>query len=135
RNAATTAQVLQGPVRANNTWQHVVAVYSRTLYRMKLYVNTAEVGSFTPFAGGLLPNQHDVSIGARQGNGVAPDYNLNLAGIVDDVRIYARPLTPADILALYNEAPPQAPTIVQQPQPSLVGSGSPAVLTVAVDGS
>jgi hypothetical protein len=135
RNAATTAAVLQGPVRANNTWQHVVAVYSRNLNRMKLYVNTSEVGSAAPFTGGLLPNQHDVSIGARQGNGIAPDYNLNFAGILDDLRIYGRALTPADVLALYSEAPPQGPTIVQQPRPAFAAVGSPATLSVVVDGT
>jgi hypothetical protein len=134
RNGAATAQVLQGPVRANNTWQHVVAVYSRNLNRMKLYVNTAEVGSSTPFSGGLLPNQHDVSIGARQNTGTT-DYNLNFAGTLDDLRIYARALTPSDVSALYYEAPPQGATIAQQPRPAFAAVGSPAAFSVAVDGT
>lgn len=134
RDAAQNAAVAHGTVRANGTWQHVVAVYSRTLNRMKLYVNTREVSATTPFAGTLLANAHDVSIGARK-NTASPNYDLNLDGIVDDVRIYARALTPGDVAALYAEAAPVGPSIVQQPQSTFTGVGDSATFTVVIDGT
>ena len=134
RDASGVAAVANGPVRANGTWQHVVAVYSRTLGRMKLYVNTREVSSITPFAGMLLANTHDVSIGARK-NAASANYDLNLDGIVDDVRIYARALTPRDVTSLYGEASPVGPTIAQQPQSTFVAVGGSATFTVVVDGT
>jgi hypothetical protein len=134
RDAAQNAAVAHGGVRANGTWQHVVAVYSRSLNRMKLYVNTHEVTSATPFAGTLLANAHDVGIGARK-NAASPNYDLNLDGIVDDVRIYARALTPGDVAALYAEAAPVGPIIVQHPQPTFAGVGDSVVFTVVVDGT
>jgi hypothetical protein len=134
REAGGTALVAECPIGPNGSWQHVVAIYSRTLSRMKIFVNTAEVASVTPFTTGLLANSHDVSIGARQ-NTASVDYNLNLNAVMDDVRIYARALTPRDIAALYAVAPPTAPTIVQQPQDRFTGLGDSGGLTVIVDGT
>jgi len=110
RAASGEAVVAQGSVRPNGLWQHVVAVYGRTLARMKLYVNTTEVASSAPFGTDLLANPHDISLGARQLN--TSDYDLNLNGVLDDVRVYARALTPSDISALYYDAP-VGPPIVQ----------------------
>ena len=114
RGASGAPVIAQSPVPPDDTWQHVVAVYSRTLNRMKLYVNKTEVGSIAPLATDLLANAHEVSLGARQLS--MAGYDLNFNGVMDDVRIYARALTPADVTALYNEAPPKSPTIIQQPQ-------------------
>lgn len=133
RSASGAALVLPSTVRPNGTWQHVVAVYSRTLNRMKLYVNTVEVASATPFSTTLLTNQHEVSIGSRQVS--TNEYNLNLSGVLDDVRVYARPLTPSDVAALYYDAPPAAPVIVQQPQNTSVALGTAGTLSVVVDGT
>jgi hypothetical protein len=134
RDASGGAVVAQSPVGPNGTWQHVVAVYSRTLNRMKLFVNTAEVASGTPFGTGLLANSHDVSIGARK-NTASANYDLNLNAIVDDVRIFGRALTARDIAALYAEAAPTPPSIVQQPRNTFVGVGDSAAMTVVVDGT
>jgi hypothetical protein len=133
RSEAGAAQVAQGPVGGNGSWQHVVAVYSRTLNRMKLYVNKAEVASSVPFFTGLLANSHELSIGARQLS--TTDYNLNLNGAVDDVRVYGRALTPSDIAALYDQAPLLAPSVVQEPQATFTGVGGTARFTVGVEGT
>jgi hypothetical protein len=134
RGADGAAIAAQSPTRINDTWQHVVAVYSRTLNRMKLYVNTVEVGSITPLTTDLLAQQHELSIGARKGSAAA-DYNLNLNGIMDDVRLYARALTPRDITALYGEATPSAPVLVQHPLPGFAGVGDSVSFNVIVDGT
>jgi hypothetical protein len=119
-----------GWVGPNDTWQHVVGVYSRTLNRLKLYVNAVEVASGTPFSAGLLVTNLDLSIGARLGVKTY-DHNLNFKGVMDDVRVYARALTPADVLTLFNEAPPQPPGIAQGPQGGWVLAGNPWTFSVA----
>jgi hypothetical protein len=134
REPSGGAVVAPSSIGPNGTWQHVVAVYSRTLSRMKIYVNTAEVGSGNAFTSGLLANSHDVSIGARK-NTASANYDLNVNAVMDDVRIYARALTPRDIAALYAEATPAAPMIVQEPQDTYVGVGDSGRLTVVADGT
>jgi hypothetical protein len=133
RDALGGARVLSGSVAPNNTWQHVVAVYSRTLNRMRIYVNNAEVGAAIPFTTGLLASTHEVSLGSRQLG--ATDYNLNFNGVMDDVRIYARALTPADVAELYQVASPLPPAIVRQPQPVFSEVGGSVSLSFDVDGT
>jgi len=133
RGASGAAVVAQSPVPPDDTWQHVVAVYSRTLNRMKLYVNKAEVGSAPPLTTDLLMNTHDVSLGARQLS--MAGYDLNFNGVMDDVRIYARALTPSDVTALYNQAPPTPPKIVQQPQTAVAVVGGSVTFSVVSDGN
>ena len=122
-----------GTVGPNGAWQHVVAVYSRTLSRTKLYVNGMEVASTAPVEANLLASSHEVSIGARQHS--AADYDLNFNGVMDDVRIYGRALTPADVLALFDQAPAWAPSIAQSPQGFILPTGGAWTFTVGVDGS
>ena len=133
RAASGTATEARSSIRPNGTWQHVVAVYSRTLSRMKLYVNGAEVASATPFATGLLTNSHDISFGSRQASNA--DYDLNFSGVLDDVRIYARAFTPADVSALYYDAPAEAPSIAQQPANIYVVLTNSATLSVVAGGT
>jgi hypothetical protein len=87
-----------GGVGPDNTWQHVVGVFSRSLNRVKLFVNGVEVTSATPPAT-IVQNSHEVSIGSRQ-NDPAPEYDFNFNGRIDDVRIYNRAITPREIKSL-----------------------------------
>jgi hypothetical protein len=132
RNAAGGAAVFQTTARPNDTWQHLVAVVSVPLNRVKFYVNGAEVLSASPPAD-LLQNSHEVSIGSRQlGSGA---YDLNLNGRIDDARIYGRVLTPRDVTALYNQASLIPPSIVTPPASATLFAFETASLTVAADGS
>ncbi len=133
RSVSGAALVMPTPVRPNGTWQHLVAVYSRTLNRMKFYVNKSEVASATPFNGTLLTNQHEVSVGARQVS--TTDYSLNFSGVLDDVRVYARALTPTDVAAIYDQAPVLPPVVVQQPLSTFAPIGGSGTFGVAVDGT
>ena len=86
---------------ANGFWQHVAGVVNGTNNTMTLYVNGAVAGaSVAPSS--LLATNHEVSFGNRQ-SGTA-GYNDPFTGTIDDVRIYSRALTAADIYALYGAA-------------------------------
>jgi hypothetical protein len=132
RNAATTALVYQSTNRPNDTWQHVVVVFSAPLNRVKFYVNGVETVNGTPPAD-LLQNSHDVSLGSRQVSSGA--YDLNFNGRLDDVRIYGRVLTSRDVIELYNQASLIPPTIVSPPADTTVFATETASIAVVADGS
>ena len=82
-------------VRALNTWYHVAGVYNATTRTLDIYVN------------GVLDN--GVLVGTVPAAQVVSNINVNIGrrtggfyfrGVIDDVRIYNRALTPAEIGAV-----------------------------------
>lgn len=95
-------------VRPNGEWQHLAIVFDRDQQRMQLYVNGAVVGSAQP-AATILPESGPVSVGSRKSNGLPETpYDLSFQGLIDDLVIYNRVLSPADILAVspFIQTPP-----------------------------
>src|SRR5205823_8390013 len=82
---STTTGTTQLPI---NTWTHLASTYDGTTLR--LYVNGTQVGS-TPTTGNI-----DVSSGVLRigGNAIWGEY---FSGLIDEVRIYNRALTAAQI--------------------------------------
>jgi hypothetical protein len=99
---SVTAAVVNSTVAPNNTWQHVVAVLDSAAGVMRFYVNGVQTGTAIPRPA-MVNNTHEISIGARKNTG-ASAYDLNFAGVVDEVAVYDRVLTPAEITAHYNAA-------------------------------
>ena len=84
-----------------NTWQHVCSVYDGTTWR--LYKNGVQVASTVDATGAVVVNgtataNNAWNIGSRGGSPTERAF----AGSIDDVAIYNRGLTPAEVLALYN---------------------------------
>ncbi len=124
--------LVTAPVGPNGTWQHLAMVFSKSLNRLKFYVNGVEAASSVlPTA--IIASPHEISIGSRQLG--AGDYNLNFDGKIDDVRIYNRVLTSQDVAELYSVAALVAPSIVKQPQGGVYYNCETAALTVTIDGS
>jgi hypothetical protein len=96
------AAVAQSSVAPNGSWQHLVAVLNQPAGIMKLYINGVESAT-TPPRPTLVNTTHDVSIGARKNAGSA-NYDLNFDGRIDEVAIYNRALSPAEIIAHFNAA-------------------------------
>src|SRR5437899_7862839 len=69
---------------------------------MKIYVNGVECGSAVPHAS-IVNTTHEVSVGARKNTG-SSNYDLNFDGRIDEVAIYNRALSPAEITAHFNTA-------------------------------
>jgi glucose/arabinose dehydrogenase len=76
-----------------NTWSHLAATFDGSALR--LYVNGTFVGT-RAVAGGLIATTGDLRIG---GNGLWGEF---FAGLIDEVRIYNRALSPAEIQAEMN---------------------------------
>ncbi|HYH01113.1 MAG TPA: LamG-like jellyroll fold domain-containing protein [Terriglobales bacterium] len=99
-----------------NTWTHLAATYDGTVLR--LFVNGTQVSSRT-FGGSILTSAGALGIG---GNSVWGEY---FSGLIDEVRIYNRALTAAEIQTDMNTAvggtppPPPPPTDTTPPSASV----------------
>lgn len=76
-----------------NTWYFVAGTYDGTT--AKLYINGTEVSSTTT-SGNIVTNTSPLTIGRD------PNLGRFFDGRIDEVRVYDRGLTAAEILALYN---------------------------------
>jgi hypothetical protein len=84
-------------------WHHVVGVCDEAGGHVYLYLDGNQVASGTIAAGsGILSSTTPLSIGARQsGNNGGTNYDYQLYGSVDDVAIYNKALSAAQVQAHY----------------------------------
>ncbi len=135
RNNVAAAINLQTTVAPNGTWQHVVATYDAGFTLMNFYVNGQLVASNTAAGSTLLAdNSHAVTIGARE-QSASSGYNFYFNGTIDDVRIYSRALSAADVQTIYNAAGVVAPVFYTQPQSVSRWVGDNQTLSALVDGT
>ncbi len=83
------------PYPIDGTWVHVAATYDGTT--MRLYVNGVEQGTGVTGPSSIAANELPLAIGGQPGR--------YLQGALDDVRVYARALSAADIVELADHAP------------------------------
>jgi len=79
-------------------WYHVVGVYDGSFIR--LYVDTEQEAS-SPYTAGIYNGIENLYIGSDHSPPEAPSYSLD--GIIDEVRMYERALSEAEVLALYSQ--------------------------------
>ncbi|MEM1085023.1 MAG: Ig-like domain-containing protein, partial [Verrucomicrobiota bacterium] len=99
-----------------NQWNHVVASYDGST--MKVYVNGAEEASMSK-TGDIT----DANVPVGLGNQPTGSGNRGMFGLLDDVRLYGRSLTPTEITDLAN--PPNQPPTVVINSPSNGASANP----------
>ncbi len=128
------ATVLQSSFPANGSWQHVSGVFSSAGGMMKLFVNGQIIISTNNPPASLEDTPHELSIGSRELSAVS-GYNLPFTGAIDDVRIFNRALSDADVQELYTDAGPMAPAFVFQPQSVSRFAGESATFSVVADGT
>ena len=83
-------------IASSSCWQQLVVV--RELTRLRLYVNGVEVASANSTQRINVDNAGDLLIGAA--DCPAPGITT-FSGVIDELRIYGRPLPAADVRALY----------------------------------
>jgi hypothetical protein len=128
---------LEGPSVTNNVWTHLVIQVRSDGDTGYLYINGALSGSSNaggPFA---LPSPSTLTVGKR-GNGNSEW----LSGVLDDMIIFNRVLSSAEILEIYNQPPPtreptpqptrnptfqptRSPTVAPTPQPTFYPTHQP----------
>lgn len=119
-----------------NEWHHVVMTYNRAGGHHAMYLDGVAV--YSQVLSGLPSNPTNpvaVMIGAQAA--LAGNPTRYFRGYIDDVNIWSRPLTEAEVLALYvaegGSTPCQAVAVNQHPQGTGICAGtSSATLSVAV---
>lgn len=120
------------PISAN-TWQHVAATFNNGA--LKLYVNGVEIASNTTTFS-ILNSKTSVPLTI----GRSPDNIQYFKGLIDEVLIYNRVLSPTDIQGLYRNFAVRMPTINNVPSTTasatLALSGTkPANTAIVVNGN
>jgi len=89
-------------IENNDKWHHVVATVERgnSSTKVKLYMDGALIQTIPFAAFPTLDNDENLYIGYRDGQ-------VFLKASLDDVRLYKRALTDAEVKQLYNEANPE----------------------------
>src|SRR5205807_1237707 len=112
-NSSSNTQRYSNTVRALNTWYYVTGVYDATAGTLNIYVNGVLDNGV--LSGTVPPSQYNapanVNVGQRGGGYL-------FQGTIDEVRIYNRALSPAEIQSDMNTAiaavpdtqPPSVPT-------------------------
>ncbi len=111
-----------------NTWHHVAGVVNKTAGTLTLYVNGSSAGSVTFTAGTAAREYGTAQFGIGKGGS-----NWAADGKVDQVRIYDRALSAAEVSDLFNESAAGAgPTVttnsangIEQTGATLRGSANP----------
>jgi len=88
--------VVDSSVLANNTWYYIVAVYDGS--SMKIFIN-GSLNNSRAVSGNIIPTVANLIIGTR-------DAYFN--GLIDEVRIYNRALSPEEIRFHYSRGGPVA---------------------------
>jgi hypothetical protein len=89
-------------VQPNGSWQHLVGVCNLAQGIFRLYLNGEPVASTSP-SSTIVQSNHPISIGSRTDGPTSP-YNLNFNGTIDEVAIFPRALSSAQVQALYQSA-------------------------------
>ncbi len=113
---------LTASLPATGRWVHVAATYDRGAGQMRLYYDGELVASRT--ASGLIgTTNNNLCIGTKKLTPAPSGYNDNFSGRIDDVRIYNRALTQAEIAALVGSRP-AGPALAVADSIEIWGSGS-----------
>ena len=95
---------IQTAVSPNGQWQHLAVSYDPAQSQSRLYLNGVLEGTGAT-VDSILSNSDPLDIGARQFQG---GYTLPWTGLLDDVRLYNRAITPLEVRALtYQGYPPR----------------------------
>ena len=119
-------------------WSHVALTFDTQTQVLRMFANGAELGvAFYPSQGNVssLVSQTPVRIGTIY----TSQFTEFFAGLVDELALYNRALSPTEIQAIYaigsnGKCPNTSPGIFAQPTSRFVLSGSSALFTVGAAG-
>jgi len=132
RDAVNIAHNANSTIAPSNTWQHLVGVCDEPNGFTHLYLNGVDIADAT-ISGGVQLGTSPISIGARQG-GINTTYNLNFAGLIDEVALYNYALSATQVLNHYLAGTnPVVKLYIQKSGASVVLTWSPGTLQSAAD--
>lgn len=96
---SSTYPSTEGIVKENK-WYHFVVTYDNASQVIKYFLNGIQIFSKNlPFS--IISNTSDITIGYQKSNSRV--YKGYLAGTIDDIRIYSRPLNNQEVTDLYSK--------------------------------
>lgn len=139
RNAAGTVSAASSTklINSDGLWHHLVGVCDEAGGHVYLYVDGTLIASGAITAGsGLLASSMPMTIGARESaNYNPPNYDFNFDGLIDDVSVYNKALSAAQVRTDYYAAG-FAPSNVQvTPSNLTTNQGATAVFTATAQGT
>ncbi|HEV2329134.1 MAG TPA: DUF2341 domain-containing protein [Verrucomicrobiae bacterium] len=139
RNAAGTVSGASSSalINGDGLWHHVVGVCDEAGGHLYLYMDGRQLGSATITPGsGLLASSMPMTIGARQsGNYNPPNYDYQFDGLIDDVSIYNKALSAAQVLTDYNAVGFVPSNAQVTPSNLTTNQGATAVFTATAQGT
>lgn len=130
-NNTPPSQWLFSPTLAENTWYSVVATFDGTT--IKVYLNGVLKDSITTAGNPITANNDSLIIGMATWNATFP---YPFKGIIDDIRLYNRPLTYTEITT-YDTSTLAVPQTINNSTASMVIYPNPATqdLYINLNGS
>ncbi len=120
----------------SSSWDHVVGVFDAVELNMFIYVNGEQRNTASTGGADIKSSTALVSIGSKR-DGTDPDYNDGFTGSLDEVAIYDKALSAAQVQAHYAAAygTTTPPAISRQPQSLTTYVTLPASFTVGAYGT
>lgn len=91
-------------IHYDGTWKHVALTADTTTGKVTLYLNGEQIElQNSPIVSGQFPDVTHLFIGQRQSADTpeGPQLSMHYKGLIDEVEVYNRALTPAEIHSIY----------------------------------
>jgi hypothetical protein len=138
RNAGGTVSAASSTSQLANDglWHHVVGVCDEANGAVNLYLDGKQVATGTiTNRSGLLSSTIPLSIGARESaNNIPVDYDYQFLGLIDDVSIYNKALTAAQVQSDYYASGIIPLDVQVQPSSVVANQGTIVTFTSSVQG-
>ncbi len=105
-------------------WIHIACVYDNTNNNKSIYMNGVEDRVVTTNPGSITATTHNTYIGARANSGNTGQEAF-FSGMLDDVRIYNRPLLPGEVEFLADPIPGDGQLYIPVPSPAELYEAEP----------
>jgi len=120
-----------------NQWTHIAGTYDGAT--LKIYLNGV-LDSSMSYSAGIFPGTDDMGIGGAVGGEPVGGVIQPFAGLIDEVSVYNRALTPSEIQAIFaagsagkcNDVPPM---ITGQPANQTVPTGATVTFSINASGT
>ncbi len=86
----------------DNAWHFIVCIHDGVSFNESLYVDGVKQTIVRTAGGSLNPFIQPVTIGRAYGDAFNASYESSFTGQIDEVKIFSRVLSAAEILAMYN---------------------------------
>ena len=114
----------------DNAWHHVAAVFRHSQKKLEVYIDGSLDNSSVYTTLGSISNGDPLSLGIRPSPSASREADFNYDGLLDEVVVYGRALSAADIQSIYNAGGAGRCRVGSSPRPSASFGFAPAAPAV-----